>query len=160
MARHPGRGVRAGFFSRTDTMRGRLSELDRIGPDTPLRLDVAARLAFPPLPNGKPSMTASGLRKEAARGRLAVERIAGKDFTTLAAIANMRMLCRLAQVPQGSISASGETERTPGSSSIPDARSAQAHLRTIAERLKKPSKATSGKNTAPISETVIPLGSR
>jgi hypothetical protein len=75
-------------------------------------------------------MTASGLRKEAARGRLAVERIAGKDFTTLAAIANMRTLCRLAQVPQGYISASGETEQTAGSYSIADARSAQAHLRT------------------------------
>jgi hypothetical protein len=29
------------------------------------------------------SMTASGLRREAARGRLQIERIAGKDFTTL-----------------------------------------------------------------------------
>jgi hypothetical protein len=105
-------------------------------------------------------MTASGLRKEAARGRLAIERIAGKDFTTLAAIANMRELCRLAQVPQGSISASGETEQIPGSSSTEDARSVQARLRTIAERLKKPSKATSDKNTGPVSATGILLGSR
>ena len=140
-------------------MRNRVPELDRVGPDTPLRLDVAARLAFPPLPNGKPSMTASGLRKEAVRGRLAIERIAGKDFTTLGAIANMRALCRLAPVPQGSISASGEMEQTPGSSSITDARSAQAHLRMIAERLKKPLKTTSGKSTAPVSATVIPLAS-
>jgi len=141
-------------------MRSRIPELDRVGPDTPLRLDMAARLAFPPLPNGKPSMTASGLRREAARGRLAVERIAGKDFTTLEAIANMRALCRLAQVPQGSISASDETGQTLGSSSIADDRSAQAHLRMIAERLKKPLKTTSGKSTAPVSETVIPLASR
>src|SRR5262244_554934 len=98
-----------------------------IGDDQPLRLAVAAALAFP---DG--SMTASGLRKEAARGRLAVERIAGKDFTTLEAIANMRALCRLAQVPQGSISASDETGQASGSSSIADARSAQAHLRMIA----------------------------
>src|SRR5271166_2493077 len=131
-----------------------------INPDTPLRLDMAARLAFPLLSNEKPSMTASGLRKEAARGRLVIERIAGKDFTTLAAIANMRTLCRLAQVPQGSISASGETEQTPGSSSTADAKSAQAHLRKIAERLKRPSKATSDKSTAPVSAKVIPLGSR
>ena len=37
--------------------------------------------------------------KEAARGRLIVERIAGKDFTTLEAIANMRRLCRIEQAP-------------------------------------------------------------
>jgi hypothetical protein len=36
----------------------RVPELDRVGPDTPLRLDVAAALAYP---DG--SMTASGLRK-------------------------------------------------------------------------------------------------
>lgn len=48
--------------------------LDEIGPDTPLRLAVAASLAFP---DG--SMTASSLRREGARGRLVVERIAGKD---------------------------------------------------------------------------------
>jgi hypothetical protein len=38
-------------------------------------------LAFP---DG--SMSASGLRREAARGRLVIERIAGKDYTTLANI--------------------------------------------------------------------------
>src|SRR2546429_9960279 len=58
-------------------MRNRLPELDKIKPDTPLRLDVAAALAYP---DG--SMTASGLRKEAGRGRLAIERVAGKDYTT------------------------------------------------------------------------------
>jgi hypothetical protein len=50
-----------------------------IGPDTPLRLDVAAALAYP---DG--SMSASGLRREASRGRLVIERVAGKDYTTLA----------------------------------------------------------------------------
>jgi hypothetical protein len=58
--------------------------------DTPLRLARAAELAFP---GG--GMTASGLRKEAAKGRLVIERIAGKDYTTLHAIAEMRKLCRL-----------------------------------------------------------------
>jgi hypothetical protein len=53
---------------------------------------MATELAFP---GG--SMTASGLRKEWARGRLAIERIAGKDYTTLAAIEEMRKLCRLDQ---------------------------------------------------------------
>jgi hypothetical protein len=59
-----------------------------IADDTPLRLAHAAELAFP---GG--GMTASGLRSEAAKGRLVVERIAGKDYTTLAAIADMRRLC-------------------------------------------------------------------
>jgi len=42
-----------------------------VGDNTPLRLAVAAVLAYP---NG--SMTASGLRREAARGRLVIERTA------------------------------------------------------------------------------------
>jgi hypothetical protein len=58
--------------------------------DAPLRLSVAAKLAFP---DG--SMTASGLRREAARGRLRIERIANKDFVTLAEIKRMRDLCRV-----------------------------------------------------------------
>jgi hypothetical protein len=50
----------------------------QVGPDTPLRLEVAAALAYP---DG--SMTASGLRKEARKGRLIIERTTGKDYTTL-----------------------------------------------------------------------------
>src|SRR6185437_5642929 len=65
-------------------------DLTHVGPNTPLRLGVAASLAFP---DG--SMSASGLRREAARGRLVIERIAGKDFTTLANIERMRELCRV-----------------------------------------------------------------
>jgi hypothetical protein len=61
-----------------------------IEPKTPLRLAVAAKIAFP---DG--SMTASGLRREMLRGRLEVERIANKDYTTLEAIARMRELCRV-----------------------------------------------------------------
>src|ERR1700740_6294 len=63
---------------------------DDVGDDTPLRLAVAAATAFP---DG--SMTASGLRRECARGRLVIERIAGKDYTTLANIERMRELCRV-----------------------------------------------------------------
>jgi hypothetical protein len=40
-------------------------------------------------------MTVSGLRREAARGRLSIERIANKDFTTLRNIDEMRKLCRV-----------------------------------------------------------------
>lgn len=58
--------------------------------DAPLRLDDAAGIAFP---NGR--MTASGLRREAKRGRLVIYRIAGKDFTTLNAIEAMIRRCPL-----------------------------------------------------------------
>src|SRR5262245_11394354 len=76
-----------------------------IGDNTPLRLAVAAAVAYP---DG--SMTASGLRKEAARGRLAIERTAGKDYTTLGAIEEMRKLCRLQ--PRGRDCGSGEQDAT------------------------------------------------
>jgi len=126
-----------------------------IGPDTPLRLDVAARIAFP---GG--AMTASGLRCEAARGRLMIERIAGKDFTTLAAIATMREKCRAQPPRPASTSESDATEPPTGSSSMPDGKSQQAHLKAIAEKLKKPSRHTSDASTSQTSATVIPLGSR
>jgi len=79
----------AGFAGGRHMMRSRVPELDKVKPNTPLRLDVAAAIVFP---DG--SMTACGLRKEAGRGRLVIERIAGKDYTTLAAIERMRELCR------------------------------------------------------------------
>ncbi|WP_407116172.1 hypothetical protein [Bradyrhizobium sp. LMG 9283] len=61
----------------------------RISRDAPLRLDVALKLAFPA---GK--LTVKGLRKEIEKGRLEVELIANKHFTTLAAIERMRELCK------------------------------------------------------------------
>ena len=79
--------------------RARVSALDlkNVGPDTPLRLDVAAEIAFP---GG--GMTSSGLRREAKRGRLIIETIAGKQFTTLGAIEEMRQKCRGNQKVLGS----------------------------------------------------------
>jgi len=126
-----------------------------IGPDTPLRLDLAARVAFP---GG--GMTASGLRREAARGHLTIERIAGKDFTTLGAIAAMREKCRVQLHHPDCGSENAAMGQTSGSSLMPDGRSAQAHLQMIAERLKRRSNNTSDANTSPISARVIPLGSR
>src|SRR5258708_34010864 len=46
--------------------------------DTPLRLVDAAQIAFP-----AGGMTVSGLRKERDRNRLVIEKIAGKELTTL-----------------------------------------------------------------------------
>lgn len=72
---------------------------EQVQTDAPLRLELAASLAFP---DG--SMTVSGLRREAARNRLVIERIAGKDYTTLAHIERMRELCRASVRAQGSTS--------------------------------------------------------
>jgi hypothetical protein len=80
--------------------------------DTPLRLEVAARLAFP---DG--SMKLAGLRREIARGRLTYEVIAGKHYTTLANIEAMRELCRV-------------TAKAPVSTSdLPDVRAANSNQR-------------------------------
>jgi hypothetical protein len=68
---------------------GLLCMTSEISADTPLRLKTAVRLAFP---DG--GMTVSGLRREAAKGHLAIETIAGKQFTTLNAIQEMRKQCR------------------------------------------------------------------
>jgi hypothetical protein len=64
--------------------------VDSVDYDAPLRLEVVAKIAFP-----RGGMTVSGLRREIARGRLEVEKIAGKQFTTLANINRMRELCRV-----------------------------------------------------------------
>src|SRR5579862_9898485 len=86
-----------------------LPQRHQIRPNTPLRLSAAAALAFP---DG--SMTASGLRRECARGRLVVERIAGKDYTTLANIERMRELCRVT-VKEAGCGSARRAEETAGS---------------------------------------------
>jgi hypothetical protein len=58
--------------------------------DAPLRLDIAAAIAFP---DG--TMSAEGLRQEHCAGRLTIEAIGGSEYTTLAAIERMRGLCRV-----------------------------------------------------------------
>src|SRR5580692_7828565 len=105
---------------------------EKVTPDTPLRLEIAAVIAFP---DG--SMTAAGLRREGARGRLVVERIAGKDYTTLANIERMRELCRVEVKVPGSGSESGGEGPLSGSSSTTAAKSAQTRARMISAQLKK-----------------------
>jgi hypothetical protein len=112
-------------------LRKPLPNRNDLTPDTPLRLAIAAAVAFLDA-----SMTASGLRREAARGKLVVERIAGKDYTTLANIERMRELCRVeAKVPDSG-SGIGAAEQPSGSSSITAASSAQARAKMISARLK------------------------
>ena len=135
---------------------------DQVTDTQPLRLDVAAALAFP---DG--SMGASGLRREAEKGRLAIERIAGKDYTTLRAIEEMRRICRvppkepacgssLKNATHQEASASGQY----GSSATARAKSALDALLATAKAPSKPSRPTSPGNTKPrATAAVIPLKS-
>src|SRR5260370_33889870 len=82
-----------------------------ITPHTPLRFADAVKIAFP-----MGGMTVAGLRRERDRSRLVIEKIAGKDFTTLAHIERMRELCRdEAREPDFSLKPPAETraERSP-----------------------------------------------
>src|SRR6201992_605628 len=101
-----------------------------IAPDTPLRLSDAVKIAFP-----MGGMTVAGLRRERDRKRLVIEKIAGKEFTTLAHIERMRELCRdEARARGSSLRPPAETRaersptKQPGSSETADAMSAQAAL--------------------------------
>src|SRR2546426_9975013 len=130
---------------------------DKVTPDTPLRLEIAAALAFP---DG--SMTASGLRREGARGRLTVERIAGRDYTTLANIERMRKLCRVEAKAHtcGSGRSSGTVAEKsyvaqPGSSSTAVAKSPQDALRAKLQRRRTSSPHTSVPSTSPPGESAI-----
>ena len=98
--------------------------------DTPLRLADAIKIAFP-----MGGMTVAGLRRERDRNRLVIEKIAGKEFTTLAHIERMRQLCRVeARAPDSTSKPNGETRpeashiEPPGSSATTVGMSAQAAL--------------------------------
>jgi hypothetical protein len=146
----------------------RVPSPDTITPTTPLRLDIAAQIAFP---DG--SIGVSGLRREIERGNLRVEQIAGKTFTTLANIEDMRKKCAIPTKGRESSSENhgGRENPTDGSSSTAmpaDVASSarQAHLRQVAQGLrnsgrtpKKPSPTTSDESTSRNSAAVIRLKS-
>jgi hypothetical protein len=139
-----------------------LLKVNAVGPRTPLRLNIAAALAYP---DG--SMTGSGLRREAKRGRLVIERTAGKDYTTLAAIERMRELCRVAPRDQDSgcdqLATMGKGGTPPsGSSRMPDTSRAQAALQQTLQELSARLSGTSTRSTPPRPKpaAVIPLPSR
>jgi hypothetical protein len=113
-------------------------DVSEVTPNTPLRLEIAAQLAFPGGGIGAP-----GLRKEALRGKLVVERIAGKDYTTLSAIEDMRLLCRA--IPKALDSGSSQPIQTsprPGSSETEQGLSVLDSALAIATRLKNGSRLT------------------
>src|SRR6267154_280343 len=74
----------------TEETRLLIAANDNIDPDEPLRLKDAIKFGFP---HG--GMTVSGLRNEARAGRLVIEKIANKNFTSLRAIEEMRKSCRV-----------------------------------------------------------------
>jgi hypothetical protein len=127
-------------------------DLSAIGPDTPLRLDVAARLAYP---DG--SMTKSGLRREIARGRLESERTAGKQYVTLTGIQRMRAKCRENPKVPASTFANDVAVKPCTSSSMEKTKSALAAAEMVAQALRKPSPTTSGKSTGPTGSVVTLL---
>jgi hypothetical protein len=89
--------------------------------NAPLRLDIAARIAFP---DG--TMGAPGLRKERDAGRLVTEMIAGKEYVTLAAIAEMRKRCRGLRKGHASSGATKAGKRMDHCAAVPAGSSAMA----------------------------------
>lgn len=130
----------------TRQARAHMGEVDD---HTPLRLADAAARAFP---GG--GVTVCSLRREAAKGRLAIMRIAGKDFTTLADIREMQQKCLVNQKAR-TFGFDQPTETPPeSSSSAPDGssrteavKSAQDALRETVKALKQSSRPISRRNT-------------
>lgn len=115
-----------------------------IAKDAPLRLAIAAELAFP-----MGGMTAAGLRKEAVRGNLAIERIAGKDYTTLGAIESMRERCRReTRAPDSGSGQPGAVKEPSGSSETEANDLALASAKLSMEKLKQGSLRGSPKSTS------------
>src|SRR5438105_2608221 len=122
----------------TDAFRPPVAANDNIDLDAPLRLEDAVRLCFP---NG--GMTVSGLRREARNGRLVVEKIANKQFTSRRAVERMRELCRVkpSQHDSGCVPRA-ETAKACGSSYTEESKLALAALHQTIAALKNSSKYT------------------
>ncbi len=126
-----------------------------IGPNDPIRLKTAAEIAFP---DG--SIKVSSLRSEIRRGNLKSELIAGKQYTTLNAIVEMREKCRESRKARVYISGPVKDESQPGSSSMDRLKRARDAASTISQKLKKPLSDISSKSTALTGGKVILLKSR
>lgn len=113
-----------------------------IDDDTPLRLELAARLAYPP----GSGVTAATLRTQARKGHLAIERIAGKDFTTLRAIREMRASCVLRE-PDSGYDQPMAAKSSNGSSRTGEPSIALASAMNSLQKLKQGSRNTSRTGT-------------
>jgi hypothetical protein len=149
-------GVAGGCASRPQPRNRKRPAVSRPDANAPLRLEVAAALAFP---DG--SITAKALRREARKGRLAITRVAGKHFTTLAAIEEMSLLCLVApdhpdsSSNQPSVTGRAKSSGTPhGSSGTEEERFALAAARERLSRLASSSPATSSRRTLRLESAV------
>src|SRR6266478_3443823 len=123
-------------------------------PTTPLRLQVAAQLAFP---DG--SITASALRRIAATGKLDHEKIAGKIYVTLNSIERMRSRCRVqAKDPDSNLNTT-RTDHPNGSSATASKPLALDAMNATAQALKENLRNTSSKSTThqKHSTAIIPI---
>ena len=82
-----------------------------VNPDALLRLEDAVKEAFP-----LGGMTVKGLRRERDAGRLVTEKIAGKEFTSLRSIEEMRRQCRVPALAHTSSSDDTKTAGQPSGS--------------------------------------------
>jgi hypothetical protein len=110
-----------------------------IDENAPVRLEDIIPIAFP-----AGGITLAGLRKEVARGNLAVEKIAGKLFTTLADVKRMRAKCRVKEKdPDSTNDLRKEDVRPPGLSETEQNSLAQESLQRLVkntrQRLRKSS---------------------
>ena len=125
----------------TDT-NGRIPTPGAVTPTTPLRLEVAAQLAFP---DG--SITASALRRMVAAGKLDAELIAGKYYVTLVAIGEMRNRSRVSAGDRDLNSSNTRTACPNGSSATASKPLALDAMNATAKALKENLQNTSSKST-------------
>lgn len=133
-----------------------------LAPDTPLRLAEAAKIAFP---DG--SIGVRQLRTERDKGKLSTFMIAGREFTTLADIAEMIERCR-AKPGRRDCGGDQPSRPAPGGAAVPESGSssiaadsaAQDAARARIAKLRRPSPTTSRKATRRRrTARVVPLSS-
>jgi hypothetical protein len=135
----------------------KVSAPSNVGPDTMVRLEAAAELAFP---DGSTSVAA--FRREAAAGRLTIYAIAGKHFTTLNDVQEMKKACRVhARAPDYGSDQPAKTGARSTSSSMEARRQAQAAARATLREPSVVSKTTSSPSTIRgQGAEVIPMSSK
>ena len=104
--------------------------------NTPQRLSIVA---------SQFGLTAAALRTEAKRGRLVISRVAGKDWTSVAAVREMFEKCRVTPVDHTYGSDRHAIVATPpsGLSETEDTSTALASALATVDRLKRRSRLTS-----------------
>lgn len=101
----------------------------------------------------------SALRTEARKGRLALIRVAGKDYVTADAIREMERLCRSTVLAHASTSASEKDSQTSTSSGTERVRLVQAAALNVSKMLCKNYRNTSKRTSGPTPSNVISLAS-